>query len=137
MRKISTVVAGAAVAALAALLPAPAQAAPSAVLADGQLHAYLGFNRTQQCAQWEGNSTNWGPCYDRANSLWNNGYDNGIGDVLVYWGAGYTGAYRCINTGEIINDLSTVTFNRGSGGGRGETLERNIRSHRWVSSSTC
>ncbi|MFC9330238.1 hypothetical protein [Kitasatospora sp. NPDC057015] len=137
MRKISTAVAGVAVAALAALLPATAQATPSQVSADGNLHAYLGVNRTTQCAQWAGNSSNWGSCANVTHSLWNNGVDDGMGDVLVYWGTGYSGAYRCIDTGTVIDDLSTVTFNRGTGGGRGQTLENNIASHRWVPSGTC
>lgn len=109
-----------------------APTAPHGAAADGYLHVYYGFNFTDYCGGWVGNSSHWGACRNRTASLWNNGYPGGFDDVRVYWGTNYTGANRGVHNGVALGDLRQWTFDNNTGPGSGQWLYRNISSHLWV-----
>lgn len=140
MNKIRTALVGAALAAAAVVsVPMAAQAAEnpapgqvSAQAPDGNLHVYRGLNYTNYCAGFRGNSTNWGTCRNKAESLWNNGYPGSFDDVWVYYAPGYGGARRGVHNGVALSDLRNWTFDPNTGAGSGQWLWRNISSHKWT-----
>jgi hypothetical protein len=108
-------------------------ASPAQVSADGRFYAYYGTYYDNLCNSWSGNSTNWGACRNKVESLWNNGYPGGKDDVLVYWGLNYGGAWRGICNGAALGDLGQWPFDWSNGKpGNGEALWKNISSHQWA-----
>ncbi|ASU84044.1 hypothetical protein CDO52_15720 [Nocardiopsis gilva YIM 90087] len=136
MKATRILAAGAAAAALS-LLATPAASAEEpqpefdTQAADGKLHGYYGFNRTNHCYGWESNDKDWGVCRNRVSSLWNNGYPGNYDDVWVYWGRNHSGARRGVYNGVVLNDLRKWTYDPG-GAGAGEALNNNISSHQWT-----
>ncbi|MDA5286717.1 hypothetical protein ACWGHM_15550 [Streptomyces sp. NPDC054904] len=141
MRSIRTILAGAAVAALAVTAaPFTAQAAgtapvdakaPAGIQADGRLHAYFGTWYNNECGSWSTNASSWGECHNTAASLWNMRYPGNLDDVWVYYNSGYGGAGRGVYNGAGLPDLKEWNFGPG-GAGAGEWLYHNIASHKFV-----
>ncbi|MFD0884514.1 hypothetical protein ACFQ08_08095 [Streptosporangium algeriense] len=115
--------------------------------ADGYFYAAEHPYGGGKYCRWFGDDTSWKTCSDaggnqvnmenRASQMFNNGFPGGHDDVRVYWGPGYTGAWRCLATGNHWDDLplGRETFNKGSGlSGYGQSINDNVASHQWVSS---
>jgi hypothetical protein len=138
----SALLAGAASAQAAPAANAPAantqaapgtSASPAQIASDGRFYAYNGLNYTNLCNSWSGNSSNWGACRNKSESLWNNGYPGGNDDVLVYWGTSYSGAWRGICNGAALADLRQWPYDySGGASGNGQALWHNISSHKWA-----
>ncbi|MFC6084731.1 hypothetical protein [Sphaerisporangium aureirubrum] len=82
----------------------------------------------------DGNSPDLGACKNRNVWVANFGYLCGGCDyVRLYWGTWYTGAYYCLPRSTVIDSVSNagLKFNRGSGGGYGKTIWRNVASVKW------
>lgn len=108
-------------------------ASPATAQSDGNFYTYNGTWFTEFCAGWSGNSSNWGACANQDESLWNNGYPGRLDDVLVYYAAGPSGAWRGVCNGDALPDVSGLTFDW-SGGlpGNGRSIWHNIHAHKWA-----
>jgi hypothetical protein len=105
-------------------------AAPEAT---GFLFVYYGTYQDNVCGQFDQNQSVWGPCTNKAESLFNDGYPGNRDDAKVYWGSNYTGAWRYLYNGAILNDLHDFTFDPSNGAsGHGQQLWHNIASSSWV-----
>lgn len=129
---VATPLAAVAEPALSASLDAPAAESAPPVPADGLLHVYHGFSRTNYCDSWLSHSAHWGVCRNSTASLWNNGYPGNLDDVLVFWAPDYAGSYRGIHNGVVLDDLRQWTFDDTGLPGSNEWLYNNISSHKWV-----
>ncbi|WP_030206297.1 hypothetical protein [Streptomyces sp. NRRL S-87] len=110
--------------ATAAARPAPQVADPN-----GYVYAWYDVNFQNLCGWWTGNAANWGDCWNRASSLWNNRYPGANDDIFVYWGLNCSKARRGVYNGVYLADLTQWPFDWGTGQGSGTSLNDNIASH--------
>ncbi|WP_433412060.1 hypothetical protein ACQP1V_24450 [Microtetraspora malaysiensis] len=116
--------------------------------ADGYFYAAEHPYGVGKYCRWAGNDDDWRDCKNgggawvnmgnQASQMFNNGFPGGADDVRVYYGLNYTGAWRCLATGNHWDDLplGRETFNGGgsSKSGYGQSLNDNVMSHNWVTS---
>jgi hypothetical protein len=89
---------------------------------------------------FSGNAPTLGSCTNNLSEVDNDGYTY-YGYVNLFWGPNYTGAYACISPGDFWvqsghwagSNGPPVTFSRGSGPGKGESIWNNVASIQWVS----
>lgn len=141
MKRLRTSLVGALLAAGVVLsgLAVPAAAhADTGTCQSGDFCMYNGPNRTpsNQACRNSLDARTMGMCADKEESAWNDGMTcAGCDRIAMYRRTNFTGAWLEAPRGVIINDLSTVKFNKiGSppgADGMGLTLWHRVESARW------
>ncbi|MER6575924.1 hypothetical protein [Nonomuraea sp. NPDC001023] len=115
------------------------------LIPDGFFYAAEHPNGLGKYCRWLLYDTSWADCLNgenqtismenQASQMFNNGFPGGYSVVKLYWGRNYTGAWRCLASGNHWDNLSLgrETFNGGAGlSGYGQSLNDNVASHKWV-----
>jgi hypothetical protein len=120
--------------AVALVIVSTALVAPSPASADGSGVWIIDTTDQNVSCYSDGNRPDLGPCKNHNIYAANWGYVcSGCDYVRLYWGTWYTGAYYCLPRMTYKDSVadSGLKFNRGSGGGLGQTIWNNVASVKW------